>query len=107
MTDTRGQNSAYERRRPGARVVAALGWCDAGVGFFGVYFRRDGRGDVDRSARTKDTRKMPPSDDDEATMRACTQATNVFVRENGAWRIVHHHAEPAQPARARTISALN
>jgi ketosteroid isomerase-like protein len=24
-------------------------------------------------------------------------ATNVFVREDGAWRMVHHHAGPAQP----------
>ena len=31
----------------------------------------------------------------ERTLRAETQATNVFVREGGAWKLVHHHAEPA------------
>jgi hypothetical protein len=26
-------------------------------------------------------------------------ATNVFVREGGEWRIVHHHAGPIAPGR--------
>ena len=29
-------------------------------------------------------------------------ATNVFVREDGAWRMVHHHAGPVAGARPRT-----
>jgi ketosteroid isomerase-like protein len=28
-------------------------------------------------------------------------ATNVFVRERGAWRMVHHHAAPIAPGQAR------
>lgn len=36
---------------------------------------------------------------DEAVVRASTQATNVFVREEGGWKIVHHHAEPASSSR--------
>lgn len=38
---------------------------------------------------------------DEAEMRASTRATNVFVREDGAWKLVHHHAEPASAPVAR------
>jgi ketosteroid isomerase-like protein len=29
-------------------------------------------------------------------VRAAALATNVFVREAGAWKLVHHHAAPAQ-----------
>jgi ketosteroid isomerase-like protein len=29
-------------------------------------------------------------------VRAAALATNVFVREGGAWKLVHHHAAPAQ-----------
>ena len=29
-------------------------------------------------------------------------ATNVFVRESGAWRLVHHQATPIAPGQART-----
>jgi ketosteroid isomerase-like protein len=28
-------------------------------------------------------------------------ATNVFTREDGAWRVVHHHASPLAPGQAR------
>src|SRR5512145_1864567 len=28
-------------------------------------------------------------------------ATNVFTREDGAWRMVHHHASPMAPAQVR------
>ena len=28
-------------------------------------------------------------------------ATNVFAREDGVWRIVHHHASPLAPAQVR------
>jgi len=28
-------------------------------------------------------------------VRAVLQATNIFIRENGAWRLTHHHASPA------------
>jgi ketosteroid isomerase-like protein len=28
-------------------------------------------------------------------------ATNVFTREDGAWRMVHHHASPLAPAQVR------
>ncbi len=31
----------------------------------------------------------------ESSDAARMQATNVFVREDGAWRMVHHHASPA------------
>lgn len=31
----------------------------------------------------------------ESSDAARMQATNVFVREKGAWRMVHHHASPA------------
>jgi ketosteroid isomerase-like protein len=35
-------------------------------------------------------------------------ATNVFVREGGAWRMVHHHAGPlAEPRLAPPARALN
>lgn len=35
-------------------------------------------------------------------------ATNVFVRERGAWRMVHHHAGPlAEPRAARPARSLN
>lgn len=42
---------------------------------------------------------------DEAAFVTCVEvvpegqlaATNVFVREDGAWRLVHHHSGPAQP----------
>jgi ketosteroid isomerase-like protein len=34
-------------------------------------------------------------------VRAATQATNVFVREAGSWKIVHHHAEPASLERPK------
>jgi len=29
-------------------------------------------------------------------------ATNVFAREDGVWRMVHHHASPMAPAQVRT-----
>jgi ketosteroid isomerase-like protein len=42
---------------------------------------------------------------DELLQRAVLAATNVFVREDGAWKICHHHAAPvAQPAQARDRS---
>jgi ketosteroid isomerase-like protein len=45
---------------------------------------------------------------DEAVVRASTRATNVFVREAGEYRLVHHHAEPASarrmPARATALN---
>jgi ketosteroid isomerase-like protein len=44
---------------------------------------------------------------DEAVVRATTQATNVFVRERGAWRMVHHHAEPAAANKTKPVSSLN
>ncbi|HSM93526.1 MAG TPA: nuclear transport factor 2 family protein [Anaeromyxobacteraceae bacterium] len=31
-------------------------------------------------------------------------ATNVFAREDGAWRMVHHHASPMAPAQVRARS---
>ncbi len=33
-------------------------------------------------------------------------ATNLFVRRNGVWRMLHHHAGPAPAPRARTAGAL-
>jgi ketosteroid isomerase-like protein len=41
----------------------------------------------------------------EAVLRAQTQATNVFVREGGEWKLVHHHAEPATSRRVPTPPA--
>jgi ketosteroid isomerase-like protein len=43
----------------------------------------------------------------EAVVRATTQATNVFVREDGAWKLVHHHAEPAVASKPKPASPLN
>jgi ketosteroid isomerase-like protein len=37
----------------------------------------------------------------EATLRAQTQATNIFVREGTEWKLVHHHAEPATSRRVQ------
>lgn len=31
-------------------------------------------------------------------------ATNVFVREDGAWRLVHHHSSPMAPGQVRARS---
>ena len=36
--------------------------------------------------------------EDGQRLRASTLATNVFVREQGVWRLVHHHAGPAVTA---------
>lgn len=42
---------------------------------------------------------------DELLLRAVLAATNVFVREDGEWKLCHHHAAPvAQPAQARDRS---
>jgi ketosteroid isomerase-like protein len=43
----------------------------------------------------------------DAVMRGATRATNVFARDAGGWKLVHHHAEPPTSAPQRRTSPLN
>jgi ketosteroid isomerase-like protein len=43
----------------------------------------------------------------DAVVRGAARATNVFAREDGAWKLVHHHAEPPTSVPERRASPLN